>query len=187
VLEKIAGWINRAIDKLVQVGSQSKWIGLAAEIIFVVLLCVALVWLFIRLERQGRLAPTFIHAGPGSGAASARDWQLWIEDARKAAAQGAWRDAIHLLYWASISRLESSGMWPADRARTPREYLALLSPESAQRPGLATLTHDFERTWYAGRPAAEADFRHAEQLASRLGTQIGAQSGFKPRDSQEKS
>jgi len=135
---------------------------------------VALVWLLIRLERQGRLGAASIHPGPGSAAASARDWQLWLEDARKAAAMGAWRDAIHYLYWASISRLESGGLWPADRARTPREYLALLSKESAQRPGLTTLTRSFERTWYGGRPAAEADFRQAEQVAASLGVQSGA-------------
>jgi Domain of unknown function (DUF4129) len=186
LLEKVAVWIGGVIRQLVQAGSRSRWIGLTAEIGFVVLLCVALVWLFIRLERLGRLGPAILHSGPGSGAASARDWQLWLEDARKAAAQGAWRDAIHLTYWASISRLESSGLWPADRARTPREYLALLSPESAQRPGLATLTRDFERTWYAGQSATETDFRSAEQLAARLGTGIGAKSGFQSRDSQEK-
>jgi len=60
-------------------------------------------------------------------------------------------------------------LWPADRARTPREYLALVSPESAQRTGLANLTRSFERTWYGGRTAAEADFRNAEQFAAELG------------------
>jgi len=128
-----------------------------------------LVWFLIRLERRGRLGIGSIRPETGAGAASARDWQLWLADARAADGQGAWRDAIHLLYWASISRLESGGLWPADRARTPREYLALLSSESAQRPALATLTRSFERAWYAGRPAGESDFRQAEQLAAQLG------------------
>jgi Domain of unknown function (DUF4129) len=169
LLEKVANWIDRALDNIAKVGAKSKWIGPTAEIGFGLLVCVALVWFLIRLERQGRFNAAMLQSGPGSGAASARDWQLWVEDARQAAARGAWRDAIHLLYWASISRLESSGLWPADRARTPREYLALLSKESDQRPNLTALTRSFERTWYAGRAAAEADFRNAEQLAASLG------------------
>jgi Domain of unknown function (DUF4129) len=169
LLEKIANWIDKALDNLAKVGAKSKWIGPTAEIGFCLLLCTALVWFLIRLERQGRFNPAMLATGPGNSAASARDWQLWLEDARQAADLEAWRDAIHLLYWASISRLESSGLWPADRARTPREYLALLSAESGQRPNLVALTRSFERTWYAGRAAAEADFRQAEQLAASLG------------------
>ena len=168
-LKKWRGWINQAVNTVAQAGFKSKWVGWAAEIGFVLALCIGLVWFLIRLERQGRLGPALIRPGPGMGAASARDWQFWLQDAHQAAAAGAWRDAIHLLYWASISRLESSGLWPADRARTPREYLALLPQESQHRPDLSALTGSFERTWYAGRHAAEGDFRRVEQIAGRLG------------------
>jgi hypothetical protein len=101
-------------------------------------------------------------------AASARDWQLWLADARKAAAAGLWREAIHFVYWAAISRLESKRLWPADRARTPREYLALMAPEDPRRGGLVSLTGSFERTWYGGREAGESDYRKAEALAASL-------------------
>jgi uncharacterized protein DUF4129 len=167
--EKVGNWLDRIIAKLQQVGFESKWIGLTAEIGFIMLVCVALVWFLIRIERQGRLISGTIRPEALSSAASARDWQLWLQDARRAAAQGDWRNAIHLTYWASIARLESGGQWPADRARTPREYLALLSPQSNQQSNLTTLTRSFEQTWYAGRPAAEADFRQAEQIAAELG------------------
>jgi hypothetical protein len=177
IREKIANWLNWIIGKLVAAGAKSKWIGTAAEIGFIVAICTALVWFLIRLERQSRFRPASISLGMGSGAASARDWQLWLEDARAAAARGAWRDAIHLLYWASISRLESSGLWPADRARTPREYLALVSPQSPQYVGLGALTRSFEGTWYAGRPATEDDFREAEELAAQLGAKASTQPG----------
>ena len=108
------------------------------------------------------------NTGPAAGAASARDWQLWLEDARRAAAAGLWREAIHFVYWASISRLESRRLWPADRARTPREYLALVAPEDPRKAGLAQLTGSFERTWYGGRAAGESDYQHAEELAKAL-------------------
>jgi Domain of unknown function (DUF4129) len=180
LLEKIGNWLDWLVAKLQQAGFRSKWIGLAAEIGFGVLICLALAWFLIRLERQGRLGAAGFHPEAAAGAASARDWQLWLKDAEKAARQGAWRDAIHFLYWASISRMESSGMWPADRARTPREYLALLSAKSIQRPDLVALTRSFERTWYAGRPAAEADFHQAEHIAAQLGAQTAPQAGARP-------
>ena len=173
IFEKIAQWINTAIEKLVSVGSKSKWIGVTTEIVFVTVLCVGLGWFLIRLEKRGRFGSAMFQGGTSTGAPSERDWQLWLKDARDAAASGAWREAIHYLYWSSISRLESSGQWRPDRARTPREYLALLSAATPQRAelksGLTALTRSFERTWYGGRPAAEADYHQAEQLAADLG------------------
>ncbi len=174
-LEKLASWINIAVSKLVGIGSKSKWIGIAAEIVFTSSLCVVLVWFLIRLERQARFAPLPLHGGL-TGAPSERDWQLWLTDAQQAASSKAWREAIHYLYWASVSRLESSGLWPADRTRTPREYLALLAEEPARRGNtrsqLAELTRSFERTWYAGQHAEESDFNKAESLAASLGVGV---------------
>lgn len=182
ILEKIGNWIDKVFASLIQAGAKSKWIGITAEIGFILLVCTALIWFLIRLEKQGRFAPVTL--GPGTGAASARDWQLWLQDAREAATRAAWRDAIHLLYWASISRLESSGLWPADRARTPREYLALLTRENPQQPGLSALTRSFERTWYAARPASEADFQQAEQLVAQLTEKPGNQLRSRRTDGQ---
>jgi hypothetical protein len=130
----------------------------------------------MQLERRWRIRLIPESDGPAAGAASARDWQLWLADARRAAAAGQWREAIHFAYWASISRLESRRLWPADRARTPREYLALVAADDPRKPLLATLTRSFERVWYGGRAAAESDYRKAEALADALisGTQGGA-------------
>jgi hypothetical protein len=91
-----------------------------------------------------------------------------MADARAAAAAGLWREGIHFLYWAVISRLESKRLWPADRARTPREYLALVAPDDGRKAGLGSLTQTFERTWYGGRPTDETDYRNAEELAGNL-------------------
>ena len=86
----------------------------------------------------------------------------------KAAGAGLWREAIHCVYWAAISHLESRRLWPADCARTPREYLALMAGEDPRRVGLAALTGSFERTWYGGRAAGEGEYRRAEELAQGL-------------------
>ena len=135
---------------------------------FILAVCVGLVLFLIRLERKGRVRLGPDSEAPAPGSASARDWYLWQQDAQKAAAAGLWRDAIHLIYWAAISRLESWRLWPADRARTPREYLALVDGDDGRKPGLTALTGSFERTWYGGRAAAEADYRRAESIATAL-------------------
>ena len=168
ILEKIGNWLNRLLESFAQFGSRSAWIGRVLVGGFILAVCVGLVWGLLQLERRWRIRLVPDDHGPAAGAASARDWQLWLEDARKAAAAGLWREAIHFVYWASISRLESRRLWPADRARTPREYLALVGPEDPRKPGLATLTRSFEHTWYGGRAAQESDYRSAEQLANAL-------------------
>ena len=169
VLERVNNWLNHLLESATRLRARSAWIGRLLVWGFILAICVALTWALLQLERKWRvrLAPDD-RAAPSANAPSARNWQLWLEDARRAAAAGMWRDAIHLVYWAAIARLESRRLWPADRARTPREYLALIAPEDPRRAGLAALTGSFERTWYGGRAAVESDYRRAEAIASSL-------------------
>lgn len=168
VLEKLGKWLNQLFESAANFKAHSAWVGRALVWGFILAVSVALVYSLLRLERRWRVRLTPDGDRPAPGAASARDWQLWLEDARRAAASGLWREAIHFVYWAAISRLESRRLWPADRARTPREYLALVAPEDPRKQGLSELTSAFERFWYGGRPAAESDYRNAENLASSL-------------------
>ena len=168
VLEKVGDWLNHLIERATRLQSRSAWIGRAIVIGFIAAVCVGLVWALIQLERKWRVRLVPEAQRPAADAASARDWQLWLEDARRAAAARQWREAIHFVYWAAISRLESRRMWPADRARTPREYLALVPGEDPRRDHLSRLTGSFERTWYGGRAAAESDYQAAEQIAKAL-------------------
>jgi hypothetical protein len=167
-VEKFGDWLNRLFLSAARLRSRSAWIGRVIVCGFILAICSGLVWGLLRLERRWRVRLTPESGPPAPGAASARDWQLWLNDARQSAAAGAWREAMHSVYWAAISRLESKRLWPADRARTPREYLALLAPDDPRRTALAALTRGFERTWYGGRPAAEADYRQAERVAEGL-------------------
>ena len=166
-LEKLGEWLNRLFAGLGKLQAGAAWVGRAIVWSFILAACIGLAWGLMQLERRWRirLVPESV---PAAGAASARDWQLWLQDARRAAAASQWREAIHFVYWAAISRLESRRLWPADRARTPREYLALVAPEDPRRARLATLTSSFERTWYGGRAAGESDYQKAEELADGL-------------------
>ncbi|MGD0098270.1 MAG: DUF4129 domain-containing protein [Terracidiphilus sp.] len=178
--EKAGEWLNRFWARAARITGQAAWVGRLIVWGFIVAICVGLVWGLIQMERRWRLRLVPETEAAAAGAASARDWQLWLKDARGAAAAGQWRDAVHFVYWAAISRLESKRLWPADRARTPREYLALVATEDPRRSGLATLTGSFERTWYGGRAAAESDYRKAEELAAGLisgGSSTGAEAG----------
>jgi hypothetical protein len=176
-MEKLSAWLNRLMESAGKLQAQAAWVGRVIVWGFIVAVCVGLAWGLLQLEGRWRIRLVPESDGPAAGAASARDWQLWIADARRAATASQWREAIHFVYWAAISRLESKRLWPADRARTPREYLALVAQEDPRRAGLATLTGNFERTWYGGRAAAESDYLKAEELASRLISGGGASEG----------
>lgn len=167
-LEKLGIWLNWIFERVGRLRTRSKWVGRAVVGAFILAVCVALVWGLIQLERRWRIQLVPEDVRQAGGYAAARDWQLWLDDAQRAAAAGAWRDAIHCAYWAAIARLESKRVWPADRARTPREYLALVRVEDPRRAGLAALTGSFERVWYGGREAGEGDYRRAEETAAAL-------------------
>ena len=167
-LERFGNWLNRLFSNLDKLRARSAWVGRALIWAFFLAIAIGLAWTLMRVERRWRVRLVPTSDRPAPQAASARDWQLWLADARQAAAQALWREAILFLYWAAISRLESRRLWPADRARTPREYLALVAPDDVRRARLAALTRTFERTWYGGRDAGEADYRQAEAIAGEL-------------------
>lgn len=176
-LEKLGAWLNRLFAGLGNLSAGAAWVGHALFWGFLLAVCLGLAWGLIQLERRSRIRLIPESDGPAAGAASARDWQLWLADARRAAAAGEWREAIHFVYWAAISRLESKRLWPADRARTPREYLALVAADDPRKPGLTRLTGSFERVWYGGRTAKEDDYQKAEKLADGLISGGNASSG----------
>jgi hypothetical protein len=82
---------------------------------------------------------------------------------------GEWRDAIHFGFWAAVSRLESEGVWPPDKTRTPREYLHAIPDSNLSREPFAAMTRKFESSWYGSRPTTEADFAQFAAHLERLG------------------
>ena len=140
------------------------------ELTVIAVPCTVLVWWFIRRWRVQGLSLARANA-PHPSAPSAQDWQVWLEQGQTLGREARWREAIHHIYWSSISCLESQGLWPADRARTPREYLALLDKKPDVRADLLLLTRSFEQTWYGAKPAGEQEFadalRELERIAAR--------------------
>ena len=122
-------------------------------------------WMYRSLRESARLETIMPVAVP----VSAKEWPVWLSEARAAAARSQWREAVHLSYWAGISFLEAQGSWRPDAARTPREYLRLLSSTSAHQPALRSLTQKLEQVWY-GMQSADADsFQQTLSELERLG------------------
>jgi hypothetical protein len=169
-MEWLDNLVNHLIGRLAGLGTMAWWLPYLLLGLLIAAVLIGLAWWLVQIERNSRIRLIPETAGMG-GAPSAREWQLWLKDAQDAAAGGLWREAIHFLYWAAISRLESRRLWPADRARTPREYLLLLPKTDPRRDNLTTLTRSFERTWYGGREAALTDYEAARTLAAGLGVE----------------
>lgn len=158
--DRVLEWIFKVLDKMMrgvaapnQAGQAAVWVLIAAG------LSVLAIWMKRRLTQQEHEVEREIMA---FAAVSSKSWRRWVREAEAAAQAGDWRNAIHALYWATISRLEESGAWIPDRARTPREYLGFLPAGAANRSALARITEVFEVVWYGSRSADAQVFQQAQ-------------------------
>jgi hypothetical protein len=167
LLAKVYNWLSRILNKIRGPGKGTYnviqvlvWLFVGGAVLALIL------WTVSRLigPEAGPSAREIIPFAP-----SARSWRSWLAEARESAARQDWRNAIHLAYWAGISFLESGGAWKPNRARTPREYLRLLSSRNPHHRALSALTKKFEIVWYGHSSAAEDDFREALGRLEELG------------------
>ena len=167
--DRILLWLARLLERIfIGAGSHSQVLQIAGYI----LMTAAIVVLGLWIKRHFSAPPA--SATPREivpFAPSARHWRSWLNHARQLAAQGDWRGAIHLAYWAAISFLEEGGAWRPDRARTPREYLKLIGQQHYYFSVLRELTQMFELTWYGNQEANAVHFQetlsHLEKLGCR--------------------
>lgn len=167
LLAKIYRWLSRLFGKI-HFGSSSAF-SILQVIVYALVgaaLLILVLWTVNRLRRQEEELPPreIIPFSP-----SARSWRAWLADARTHADKQDWRNAIHLAYWAGISFLESGGAWKPNRARTPREYLRLLTTRNPNHRPLSALTSKFEVVWYGDRPAAPQDFQDTLGQLEKMG------------------
>jgi hypothetical protein len=167
VLETVAIWINRRLAGLAEYSSHRRWLGLLLEWGLGALACLGLAYWFVRQMRRAR----GLQAEKASHAESVpamRNWERLRQAAEQAAQQRRWRDAVRGYYWATIARFESRGQWPADQARTPREYLRFILSGHPKHDDLRLLTRRFEACWYGSDTATQLDCDTARQLFERL-------------------
>ncbi len=164
---KFFEWVQRMFDGVVRVGIAAPWLGTLLEWLCFVGAAVGLLFVLLRNVARQRL-----RVGLGGEAVQKSAWESEADDWAKWAAEhaeaGEWREAVHCLYWAAIVLLESRRAWRHNPTRTPREYVRLLKPGSAQQQGLRRLTQIFERVWYGLRDADEGEYAEARALYERV-------------------
>ena len=161
-----ARWLLNAIFRVLPSGSSSSAIYFL-ELAVIAIPCGLLIWWFVRKLQVQKLGLSRDNA-PHPSAPSAQPWDEWLEQGQRLGGEGRWREAVHHVYWAAISCLESRRLWPADRTRTPREYLGLLQGNPETRADLTSLTWSFEHTWYGETPAGKEDFDQACSVLTRI-------------------
>jgi hypothetical protein len=166
LIQRFFEWLDEAFSGVSRFGKRSPWLIPLMEWSSITLAAAGLLmWVFRTMQRQ-RLAVKIERSSIFEG------WQKesddWAEMARVEAARQDWRAAVHCLYWATIVMMEGRKLWRQNRARTPREYVALLEPGSGMQQSLRGMTQLFERIWYGLRPAAESDYASARMLFDKL-------------------
>jgi hypothetical protein len=164
---KMLEWLERLFEGIVDVGTAAPWLGTLLEWLCYVGAAVGLLFFLLRnIARQRLRVALGGEALKGSAWESeADDWAQWATEHAEAA---EWREAVHCLYWAAIVLLESRRAWRHNPTRTPREYVRLLKPGSAQQQGLRKLTQIFERVWYGLRDADQREYAEARALYEGL-------------------
>lgn len=173
IKEKILDTVIGIFAGINRVSTRSPWVGRTIEwLLFLAAAVGLLVWVMRTVQRQ-RLRVA-MGAEPAKSSAWARQAEDWRRQAEQEAAKGAWREAIHALYWAAIVHLEQHRMWRHNPSRTPREYVRLLNAESEEQRELRGLTSALEQSWYGQREASAEEFAEAQQSFERLAEGTGA-------------
>ena len=168
-MDRLKRWIFEAVYRILRRVFQFSAVPNVGKYFVYALIGAAGLALLYLVYRSVFQNPEFEEVIPRDLPVSAKEWTIWLAEARAAAGRGDWRDAIHLAYWSGISFLEREGFWKPDRARTPREYLRLISGQSEQRDTLASLTRIFELAWYAKREVSEQTFSETLAELEKLG------------------
>src|SRR5580698_9853216 len=167
VKAKILGLIMRIFFGINRVTTRSPWLGRTLEwLLFIGAAVGLLVWVMRTVQRQ-RLRVA-MGGEPAKATASTRETDDWRRQAEQDAAKGAWREAIHALYWAAIMHLERRRAWRHNPSRTPREYVRLLNAGSSEQRELRGLTGALEQSWYGQREASATEFGAAMESFDRL-------------------
>ena len=167
--QRIRDILFRLLGKVISASAIPIISNILVYALILIAVLAAAYWMYRSLRDDTRVETIL----PANLPVSAKEWPVWLSEARTAAARAEWRDAIHLAYWGGISFLEAQGSWRPDRARTPREYLRLLPATSAHQPALRALTLRLEGVWYGMQAAGSDGFEQTLAELERLGCPCG--------------
>ena len=169
-------WLAKLLGGIARAGAAAPWLG--PVVIWTLCLSAAagMVFFVMRNLQRQRLRISLAGAAVAKTAWD-REATDWAKQAEEFAGGGEWREAVHCLYWAAIVSLESRRAWRHNPTRTPREYVRLLKPGSAQQRGLRGLTQIFERVWYGLREGRAAEYAEARGLYEALASGVVERAG----------
>jgi Domain of unknown function (DUF4129) len=169
-------WLARMLSGIARAGAAAPWLG--PVVIWTLCLSAAagLVFFVLRSLQRQRLRISLAGAAVAKTAWD-REATDWAKQAEEFASAGEWRGAVHCLYWAAIVSLEARRAWRHNPTRTPREYVRLLKPGSAQQRGLRRLTQIFERVWYGLREGRAEEYAEARGLYEALASGVVERAG----------
>jgi nucleotide-binding universal stress UspA family protein len=163
---KLLNWLGRIFGGVSNLGQHAPWLGAVIMYGFILLAFSGLlVWVFRLLDRQRVAVRLHRSAAINVTHQSAKNWAALAE---KAAAEEDWREAVHAMYWATVSELESRRLWRQADVRTPREYLRLVPHTAPQYQPLRSLTMLLERIWYGLGSAAKSDYHQARMVYDEM-------------------
>lgn len=176
-LAQLRGLLARMFLGFDRLTTSAPWLGHLVEWLLFSAAAVGLLLWVLRTVRRQRVRMALGGTLPKAATEWDRETQEWRRVADEEAARGAWRDAIHALYWAAIVHLEQRRAWRHNPSRTPREYVRLLRPGSPEQRDLRGLTSDLEQIWYGQREAQAHEYALARERLDRITSNpIGAAS-----------
>jgi hypothetical protein len=160
-------WLAKLLGGIARAGEAAPWLGPVVIWTLCIAAAAGLVFFVLRNLQRQRLRISLAGAAIAKTAWD-REATAWATQAEEFAGREEWREAVHCLYWAAIVSLESRRAWRHNPTRTPREYLRLLKPGSAQQRNLRGLTKIFERVWYGLREGGAEEYAEARGMYEAL-------------------
>ncbi len=175
--QRINAWLAQLFEKLF--GSLARH-PLGSKLFFWFVIFGVVCWIVTTLVQFWTRAGQRIALANVGTVAAHRSWQEWIRSAQEAAGKAEFREAVHCVYWAGITRLEDLSILTVDHTRTPREQLRMLTGDAGeassatpeQRERMAGLTRQLEYVWYGDQPATTEMFRECMQRVEDLGCRL---------------
>jgi hypothetical protein len=169
-------WLAKMLGGIARAGAAAPWLGTVVIWTLCIGAAAGLVFFVLRNLQRQRLRISLAGAAIAKTAWD-REATAWAIQAEEFAGREEWRDAVHCLYWAAIVSLESRRAWRHNPTRTPREYLRLLKPGSAQQRNLRGLTKILERVWYGLREGGAEEYAEARGMYEALASGVVERAG----------
>jgi tetratricopeptide (TPR) repeat protein len=173
LLDRLLRWLLRPLEWVVErlEGARGeavplvRWLVGGLLTLVLVLVLLHLYYMAISAFRAGGQK----RGGRAGAAADLRaDPAVLLAQAQAAAAQGHYRQALRLLYQATLLRLDRAGLVVCHPARTNWDYAQALAGHAHLAEPFHTLTLIVDRALYAAAPVAGEDFARAQQASKAV-------------------